>query len=43
MKGIHSAGKYAIGVLVLMRMDALYFVSFGHTRTQAGDAVSMLG
>ena len=36
--------KCAIGILVaFMRMDTLYFVSFGNTRTQAGDAVSMLG
>ena len=35
--------KCAIGVLAFMRMDTLYFVSFGDTRTQAGDAVSMLG
>ena len=35
--------KCAIRVLALMRMETLYFASFGHTRTQAGDAVSMLG
>ena len=35
--------KCAIGVLALMRMETLHSVSFGHTRRQAGDAVSMLG
>ena len=35
--------KCAIGILAFMRMETLYFVSFGNTRTQAGDAVSMLG
>ena len=37
------ACKCAIGVLALMRMETLYSVSYGHTRRQAGDAVSMLG
>ena len=35
--------KCAIGILAFLRMDTLYFVSFGDTRTQAGDGVSMLG
>jgi len=35
--------KCAIGILAFMRMDTLDFVSFGNTRTQAGNAVSMLG
>ena len=35
--------KSAIGILAFMRMDIIYSVSFGDTRTQAGDAVSMLG
>ena len=35
--------KCAIGILFFLRMDTLYFVSFGNTRTQARDAVSMLG
>ena len=35
--------KCAIGILAFLRMDTLYFVSFGNTRTQAGDAVSMFG
>ena len=35
--------KCAIGIVAFLRMDTLYFVSLGNTRTQAGDAVSMLG
>ena len=33
----------AIGILAFMWMDFLYFFSFGNTRMQAADAVSMPG
>ena len=43
VKVFHSPASVPLGFYFFLRMDTVYFVSFGNARTQAGDAVSMLG